>query len=174
MGFSTERSDYLWWLMVSPDLNSVKSILTFLSFDNWKADMPRLVRGTLGRQYRGAWSTTTANAWGVLAMEKFSKKFESVKVSGMTSVALDEKKKSVDWAKTPSGESIKFDWPGAKENLGISHTGNGKPWATVQSLAAIPLKNPDLYRVQDRKDLCSGRAKEERSMEQGRCGKSPP
>jgi alpha-2-macroglobulin len=142
MGFSTERSDYLWWLMVSPDLNSVKSILAFLSFDNWKEDMPRLVRGTLGRQHRGAWSTTTANAWGVLAMEKFSKKFEAVRVSGITSVALDEKKESVDWAKTPAGESISFEWPGAKEDLGISHIGNGKPWATVQSLAAIPMKAP--------------------------------
>ena len=45
MGFSTEGMDNLWWLMVSADVNAVKSILTFLHFDNWNEDMPRLVRG---------------------------------------------------------------------------------------------------------------------------------
>ena len=85
MGFSTEKSDYLWWLMISGDLNAVKAVLTFLDQDQWKEDMPRLVRGALGRQYHGAWNTTIANAWGVLAMEKFSKKFESVPVTGKSS-----------------------------------------------------------------------------------------
>jgi len=28
-------------------------------------------QGALGRQIRGAWDLTLANAWGVLAMEKF-------------------------------------------------------------------------------------------------------
>ena len=73
MGFSTEGMDSLWWLMVSGDVNAVKSILAFLHFDNWSEDMPRLVRGALSRQYKGAWNLTTANAWGVLALEKFSK-----------------------------------------------------------------------------------------------------
>ncbi len=56
MGFSTEGTDNLWWLMLSADVNAVKSVLTFLNFDTWKQDMPRLARGALGRQHRGAWS----------------------------------------------------------------------------------------------------------------------
>lgn len=143
MGFSTEKTDYLWWLMISADVNAVKSVLTFLQFDNWNEDMPRLVRGAIGRQYRGAWNTTTANAWGVLAMERFSKKFEAMPVTGMSTAFLNNKEeKSINWAKSPDGGSIFFNWPKGKENLNISHQGTGKPWTTIQSLAAIPLKEP--------------------------------
>ncbi len=142
MGFSTERMDNLWWLMVSTDVNAVKSILTLLNLDKWNEDMPRIVRGAIGRQYRGAWNTTTANAWGVLAMEKFSKKFENIPVSGITSGRIQEKSKSINWAKSSEGGSVSFDWPKGKDTLHISHQGTGKPWATVQSLAAIPLKEP--------------------------------
>lgn len=142
MGFSTEGMDNLWWLMVSADVNAVKSILTFLNTDSWNQDMPRLVRGALGRQYKGYWNITTANAWGVLAMEKFSKKFESIPVTGETSGSLDEKTKAVEWNKTPVGGSMFFDWPKDKKSLSILHQGTGRPWATIQSIAAIPLKEP--------------------------------
>ena len=35
-----------------------------------------------------------------------------------------------------------LDWPKADTPLGIVHEGKGKPWVTLQSLAAIPLKKP--------------------------------
>src|SRR5208337_3560642 len=38
VGFSTEAKDRLWWLMTSPDMNAVKSILTLLHFDSWNQD----------------------------------------------------------------------------------------------------------------------------------------
>lgn len=140
--FSTEKQDYLWWLMVSPDLNAVKSILVLLQFPQWDQDMPKLVKGALGRQHRGAWSTTTANAWGVLAIGKFSRKFEAVPVSGTTSAVLEEKTKALDWGKSADGKSVMFHWPGDGKRLAIAHKGGGKPWAAIQSLAAIPLKEP--------------------------------
>ncbi len=142
MGFSTEKSDYLWWLMVSGDVNSVRSVLTFLDMDLWKEDMPRLVRGAIGRQFHGAWSTTIANAWGVMAMEKFSKKLESVPVTGASSVKVEDKTKSVDWQTAAEGSSVLFGWPAKKADLTVSHQGTGRPWATIQSIAAIPLKEP--------------------------------
>lgn len=160
MGFSTEQTDHLWWLMINTDINSVKSILTFLNFDNWKEDMPRLMRGSLNRQYRGAWSTTIANAWGVLATEKFSKTFEAIPVSGITTASLTgnplihplepgrragfygEQEKSLNWTEFPQGNNFMLDWLKGKNRLAITHKGTGKPWATIQSLAAIPLKDP--------------------------------
>jgi uncharacterized protein YfaS (alpha-2-macroglobulin family) len=33
-----------------------------------------------------------------------------------------------------------FSWPKGKNALNVSHSGTGRPWATIQSLAAIPLK----------------------------------
>ena len=88
MGFSTEKSDALWWLMVSADSNANRLLLALLDAPAWKEDMPRLVRGSLGRMQRGHWNTTVANAWGVLAMEKFSAAFETDPVTGTTSATL--------------------------------------------------------------------------------------
>jgi hypothetical protein len=142
MTFSTERTDALWWLMVSNDVNAVRTVLTLLPLKSWKEDMARVVQGALGRQKRGRWDLTLANAWGVLAMEKFSKNFEEEPVSGISSGRLSGQSKSVEWAESPKGGAFVFPWPEKREALTVSHSGAGKPWMTVQSLAAIPLKGP--------------------------------
>jgi uncharacterized protein YfaS (alpha-2-macroglobulin family) len=142
MGFSTEGTDCLWWLMVSNDVNAVRVILAMLKSEKWKEDMPRLVQGALARQKKGTWDLTLANAWGVLAMEKFSKTFETVPVSGVTQATLAVQSHMTDWSATPKGKTSLFAWPPNKEDLSLSHQGKGKPWATIQSLAAIPLKEP--------------------------------
>ena len=94
MTFSTERADALWWLMISTDSNAVRALLELLDRRAWREDVPRLVRGALGRQQRGHWNTTVANAWGVLAMEKFSAAFESTPVTGETAVRYGERSAS--------------------------------------------------------------------------------
>jgi alpha-2-macroglobulin len=142
MGFSTDRSDALWWLMVSVDTNAVRLLLSELSSPEWKADIPRLVRGALGRQHHGHWDTTVANAWGKLAMEKFSKLFENVPVTGQSKAQLASQTQTVDWKAAPKGSSLSFTWPQARSALDLSMNGTGKPWVTIQSLAAIPLKEP--------------------------------
>jgi uncharacterized protein YfaS (alpha-2-macroglobulin family) len=141
MGFSTERTDFLWWLMVSGDVNAVKGLLTFLKLPSWKADIPRVVNGALGRQKRGAWNTTVANAWGVLAVERFAKLYEGVPVSGKTRASIGEAVRVADWGAAPRGSTLSFPWPAGKGGtLSVAHEGTGKPWVTFRSLAAIPLK----------------------------------
>jgi uncharacterized protein YfaS (alpha-2-macroglobulin family) len=140
MAFSTEASDRLWWLMVSNDVNAVRLVLTALRLDAWQADMPRLARGALARQRAGCWDLTTANAWGVLAMERFSHKFETEPVTGTTRLDLAGQSRIIDWAASPKGDVALLAWPAAKTELDALHQGTGKPWLTVQSLAAIPLK----------------------------------
>lgn len=137
MGFSTERSDDWWWLMASPDVNANRLLLAMLGNPAWKADMGRLARGALGRQQHGRWRTTLANAWGVLALEKFSDKFESVPVTGNSSAALGGQQRSV----AAPGQAL-LPWPARASELTLSHQGTGKPWVTVQSRAAIPLSAP--------------------------------
>ena len=83
MGFSTERTDSLWWLMVSGDVNAVRLVLSLVDAGQWRDEVPRLMRGALGRQRRGAWDTTVANAWGALAVEKFSRAYERTPVAGI-------------------------------------------------------------------------------------------
>ncbi len=142
LGFSTEASDNLWWLMTSPDLNAVRALLTLMELPEWREDLPRLLRGALGRQKAGHWDTTTANAWGVLALEKFGKAFEATPVSGNTVATLGENALTVQWKKDAPDPSLDFQWPAASAELKLEHQGEGKPWAFLQSRAAIPLKEP--------------------------------
>ncbi|MDP3822178.1 MAG: MG2 domain-containing protein [Burkholderiales bacterium] len=140
--FSNEEDDFWWWLMDSADANAARLILAVLDDPAWKDDLPRLVVGALGRQRGGAWLTTTANLWGSLALDKFSAKFESVKVAGRTTAALSGTSGAVDWGKSVEGGSIKLAWPAQPAPLTVAQDGTGKPWLTVQSLAAVPLKAP--------------------------------
>ena len=140
MGFSTERLDYLWWLMISGDVNANRMLLAVVDDDKWREDIPRLVRGTLGRQQRGRWNTTVANAWGVLALEKYSAKFESEPVAGQVQARLETQQNILEWGNQAKGGSFDFTWPVAQATLSVTQTGSGKPWVTVQSRAAIPLK----------------------------------
>ena len=53
MGFSTEKTDYLWWLMVSIDTNAVRTILTLLDVEGANEDIPGLMSAAVARQHRG-------------------------------------------------------------------------------------------------------------------------
>jgi alpha-2-macroglobulin len=142
MGFSTQANDGLWWLMISNDVNAVRLVASLVEFGKWAPDMPRLVRGALGRQRQGHWDLTTANAWGTLAMSKFSAAFEKIPVAGASSAAVAGKTAALNWTQKPKGEDFLLEWPAGREDLAVQHSGDGKPWVTIQSLAAIPLKAP--------------------------------
>ncbi|MCG6551346.1 MAG: MG2 domain-containing protein [Candidatus Magnetominusculus sp. LBB02] len=147
MAVSTEKSDNLWWLMATPDANAVRLLLATLSLDGkaadvFKADEPKIAAGAMGRMRRGHWDSTVANAWGVLAAERFSAKYESVAVTGISTAQLEKGAVTTDWGKSPNGGASMLNWPQDKKPLNISHTGTGRPWATIQSLAAIPLAKP--------------------------------
>jgi uncharacterized protein YfaS (alpha-2-macroglobulin family) len=110
-----------------------------------------MVVGSLARQRNGAWLTTTANLWGSLALDKFSAKFESMPVAGTTTAALSYSGAAASaaaprtvaaWSSQASGAATRLDWPTSAATLKVVQQGTGKPWLTVQSLAAIPLKAP--------------------------------
>ncbi|MDM4766874.1 MG2 domain-containing protein [Pelomonas sp. SE-A7] len=140
--FVNEDGDAWWWLMESPDANASRLILAVLDDPAWKTELPRLVQGNLARQQRGAWSTTVANLWGVLALEKFSARFESAKTTGRSLAALGSQQRAFDWNKQPDGGSLMLAWPEQAAPLQLKQEGTGKPWLTIQSLAAIPVTAP--------------------------------
>jgi uncharacterized protein YfaS (alpha-2-macroglobulin family) len=142
MGFSTERNDALWWLMISGDSNANRMLLSVLNDPQWREDIPRLVRGALGRQQFGRWNTTVANAWGVLAMEKFSAAFESTPVTGTTDIRYADKDTQIAWPVTKAKEVSKLPWQEGRASLDINHQGTGSPWVMVRATAALPLDKP--------------------------------
>jgi uncharacterized protein YfaS (alpha-2-macroglobulin family) len=158
--FSTEADDDLWWLMTGTEDNAARTALTFVESPAWKDEMPRLVAGLLALQRNGAWQTTTANVWGSLAVERFSQVFESTPVTGHTRMQLATFDKTISWSQaappaassaTPATQtkdthSQLVPWPPANQGtaapLTLTQDGTGKPWATIESLAAVPLKTP--------------------------------
>ena len=95
--FSTEKSDYLWWLMVSPDRNAVRALALLSDDASFKDEMPRMARGALSRQQAGKWNTTLANAWGVLALRRFQSRFEGEAVTGRSIVSVGNDPHPLDW-----------------------------------------------------------------------------
>jgi uncharacterized protein YfaS (alpha-2-macroglobulin family) len=142
MGFSTERSDGLWWLMVSPDVNAVRLVADLVEAGQWKDEVPRLVQGALGRQRRGAWDLTVANAWGALAVEKFSRAYESTPVAGTAIVALAGATRRIDWRQSARGGAVEVPWPEGRADVTVEQAGTGHPWVTLEARAAIPLRAP--------------------------------
>jgi hypothetical protein len=142
MTLSTETADHQWWLMRSGDVNAVRLVDHVVEIGAWTSDVPRLVRGALERQRRGAWDLTTANAWGVLALERFSKRFEATPVAGESTAALAGATQRLAWARSPRGDTLSFPWPPQGDELRLAHEGAGKPWMTIAADAAIPLIAP--------------------------------
>jgi hypothetical protein len=142
MGFSTEHNDALWWLMISTDSNANRMLLTVLDAPTWREDIPRLVRGALGRQQFGHWNTTVANAWGVLAVEKFSAAFESTAVAGTTSVAYGAEQRQIKWPQDTGAAAVSLPWQKSRADLKVAHNGAGAPWVMVRATAALPLDKP--------------------------------
>ena len=140
MTFSTERTDNWWWLMASADANANRLMLAMLDNPAWQGDMGRLARASLGRQHHGHWDTTVANAWGTLALDKFSAKFESEPVVGNATATLAGVSKSVTLDAAHVEGGVLLPWPRGSADLSLKQNGSGKPWVTVQSLAAVPIK----------------------------------
>ena len=93
-------------------------------------------------------TTTTANAWATIALDTFAKKYERDVVTGVTTASLGKTSREWNWKNYSADNAtatppLSLPWPNVANNkLSIQHNGSGKPWATVQVLAAIPAGEP--------------------------------
>ncbi len=151
LDFSTEKDDFWYWLMASGDGNAARLLMAVLDDPAWKDEAPRLVIGALQRQSKGHWLTTTANVWGTLAVNQFSKRFERDAVTGTSHASIvGSSSATLSWSEKPQGGTMLLPWPAKDEgketatrrDLQVTQDGGGKPWLTIQSLAAVPLKAP--------------------------------
>src|SRR5205823_4380332 len=98
MHLSSDSRSSMWWLMVTPEESMSRLLLVLMDAKRWSGDVPGLMRGTLALQHRGAWSSTIANAWGTLAIEKFAAAFEAQRVAGETTATLGTTAQTLDWS----------------------------------------------------------------------------
>lgn len=160
--FSDEKTDAMWWLMRDSTRPTTSLILTVADDPAWKGDLPRILRGLIEKQAGGSWGTTTANAWGRLALDRYKAAFEKDPVRGKLTAAIGAAVKSWDWSKGPRGE-LTFDGPAGKTALMLKQEGAGKPYAFVRAIAAVPLTAPvsSGYSIERRVEAVS-RAKPDR------------
>ncbi|MBK6908013.1 MAG: alpha-2-macroglobulin [Rhodocyclaceae bacterium] len=149
LGFTTERSDYWWWMMISGDTNAFRLLDAVMDDPAWKDDLPKLMRGAIERQTQGRWFTTTANAWASVVLERFGRTFEREQVSGITRAQLGSASAEQRWkADGADIRPLSLPWPAVHntaDTLSIRHEGTGKPWASVQVRAAMPVSAPRAF-----------------------------
>jgi hypothetical protein len=136
ISFSTEKNDSLYWLMVSGDLNSIKLLNLVMKKDKWKQDIGKISKGVIQRQRNGIWDTTLANAWGIITLEKFTKEFEKESLTGETKVSYSENYIH-NWNSNSKGSEKLLKWDQNIQNISLNHSGNGKPWITVESKSIV-------------------------------------
>lgn len=142
LGFSSDDSDGLWWMMRSADTNTVRGLLAVMDLPAWKARMPRLMLGALARQQGNRWDTTTANAWGSLALERYGRLFEAAKPTGKSFAVLGQDGRMVDWQAFPKGATAFLPLGNEPTHLRVKHEGTGEPYVSVATLAAVPGSGP--------------------------------
>jgi len=172
VAFSNEQDDQWWWLMQGPEVNLARLMLVNMDDPTWKEELPRLANGFISRQSNGAWGTTTANLWGALALQRFSQQFEATPVTGATQAALGASQARVEWSQVTRmrasdtegaahqassfgattvvgglrNNTMFLPWSAVgdarKGQLTVTQQGTGKPWLTLQSVAAVQLKAP--------------------------------
>jgi alpha-2-macroglobulin len=118
---------------------------------SWKQRLPKLLTGTLSRQQNGRWNITTANAWGVLALQRYQQQFEAVKPSGKSFAVLSKdgskdgnkvdnnNGRVIDWKIFPKGATAFLPLGTETSALKLRHEGVGQPYVSVTTLAAVPI-----------------------------------
>jgi uncharacterized protein YfaS (alpha-2-macroglobulin family) len=131
-----------WWLMASADEASIKALLVTLGRPGWQDEAAKMMVGVALRQSRGHWDTTTANAWGAVAVRKFAGLYPAQAIAGVTTLQLGATGVSRAWPLAPDARSVSLPLPAAATPLLLRQTGSSGPWAMVSVRAAVPLKAP--------------------------------
>jgi uncharacterized protein YfaS (alpha-2-macroglobulin family) len=142
VGFSSDATDALDWLLATPETNLNRFLLLAHGNPRFDASLPRLMKSALGRQREGHWATTLANAWGRLALERHAARFEKEPVTGTTALTLGARTEQVAWQDGQAGPVERLPWGEGARTLRADHRGTGRPWAEIQGVAAIPLREP--------------------------------
>jgi len=138
----TDGANEPWYIMSSHDEAAIKALTYALGRAGWNDDVPKLMVGVALRQQRGHWDTTPANAWGVVAAQRFAKLYPANAITGVTTVALGNARASQSWPMSPGAAPLRLPLPFAKSALVVTQSSGTAPWALVSVNAAVPLKAP--------------------------------
>lgn len=155
----SDSANVPWWMMSSGDESAIKAVVAVLGRPGWQDDAPKLMVGVAGRQSRGRWDTTTANAWGAVAVRKFAGVYPATAVVGTTDLSLAGRTISKAWPLAADARTASFALPAGPGPLRLAQSGGAGPWAAVQVSAAVPLTQPLMagYRLSRKVDVVQAR-----------------
>ena len=136
----SDAANQSWWLMSSGDEASIKALLVTLGRPGWQDEAARMMVGVGSRQSRGHWDTTTANAWGAVAVRRFAGLYPAQAIAGTTMLQLGATSVSRAWPLAAEARSVSLPLPAAATPLLLRQSGGSGPWAMVSVRAAVPLK----------------------------------
>jgi len=131
-----------WWMMSSGDEMSLKVLTATLGKPGWQDETPRLMIGAALRQQRGHWDTTTANAWGAIAVMRFAQVYPAKAIAGTTTVTLAGESATRAWPQMTEAAPLMLALPAKPAPLILRQSGGAGPWAMVSVRAAVPLLEP--------------------------------
>ena len=138
----SDASSAPWWLMASGDEAAIKALLVTLGRPGWQDEAAKMMVGVSLRQSRGHWDTTTANAWGAVAVRKFAGLYPAQAIAGTTTLQLGSARVSRAWPLAQGARLVSLPLPAAPASLALRQSGGDGPWATVSVRAAVPLTRP--------------------------------
>ena len=153
MAFSEASLNAAPGLMATRTTALARLMITVMERPEWQADLPRMAQGLIQAQTGGAWSITTDNLLGVLALRSFSRQFEPIPATGRVTAGFPSAQE-VTIAMPPKGETgeAKLDWPQPAAPLQLRHEGEGRAWVGLRAQLRMPLTEPESagYTVQRR------------------------
>ena len=121
MTFSTERTDALWWLMVSADVNANRALIAVLDEPGWREDVGRMVRGSA--------VAAAARALGHHGRQRLGHGRHRALRRSVREDARDRtdddraRRRSVPVSVAAQKQTREFEWPAAKRDAGGCSTG---------------------------------------------------
>ncbi len=160
--FSTEADDDLWWLMTGTEDNAARTALHLRRCRPRGRTRCRASSRACSRCNATAHGRRRPRTCGARSQSSVSRRCSKARRSpdrrGCNSVRSTRRSRGVrpappaaSSADTPprkptNTRSQLLPWPPANQGtatpLTLTHDGTGKPWATIESLAAVPLKAP--------------------------------
>ncbi|MFA5520477.1 MAG: MG2 domain-containing protein [Castellaniella sp.] len=145
------------WMMTSTIVNQARLASASLNWPDWEDERQPLLQGLIDMQRRGHWGSSTANVYGTLALRAYDAAYPARDVRGevnahdsagkvLQSLALDgagPAEAALAHAPLMAWESVRADTSGAGHDwLDLRYQGAGKPWVSVQALAAVRHSTP--------------------------------
>src|SRR5690606_13221559 len=130
-------------LMATPASNLSSLLLTVMEQAEWRTDVPHMVKGLLSLQRGGAWSTTTENLLGRLALARYGQAFEAEAAQGDVVAALEGKQLRLPLEPTGDEAVAHFSWPTGQAQMSFTHAGQGRAWVSLRAQAPVRGDEPE-------------------------------